>query len=73
MNLRREKVMAIYKNLEKALLQEECTYEEAKMAVDKLRETYLNKKAGNYLKAASLQEIARVAPSSCNHMPREEQ
>lgn len=59
------KVRKIYENLEKALLQEECTYEEAKMAVDKLRETYLNKKAGNYLKAVSLQEIASTTPNSC--------
>ena len=71
--MRKEKVKKIYEGLEKTLLQEECTYEEAKLAVDKLRETYFNKKAGNYLKNVSLQEIASAVPNSCDHTLRADQ
>lgn len=49
----------IYDRLEKAVLEEKCTYEEAKEAVDRLREIYFNRKAGNFLKNTDIQEIAR--------------
>ena len=54
----KEKSDRIYKRLEKALTEEICTYEEAKRAVDKLREDYFNKKAGNLLKNITIQKIA---------------
>ena len=56
--MQKDKVNKIYRNLEKALLEETCTYEEAKLATDKLIETYFNRKAGDFLKNATLQEIA---------------
>ena len=56
--MEKEKVDRIYKRLEKAILEEDCTYEEVRTAVDKLRETYLNRKASNLLKNISIQEIA---------------
>ena len=49
----------VYKRLEAALTEENCTCEEARAAVDKLREVYFNRKAGNLLKNTSLQEIAK--------------
>lgn len=56
----KEKSNRIYKRLEKALIEENCTYEEAKKAVDKLREVYFNKKVGNLLNNTSIQKIASV-------------
>ena len=56
----KEKSNRIYKRLEKALTEEVCTYEEAKKAVDKLREIYFNRKAGNLLKNTTIQKIASV-------------
>ena len=56
----KEKSERIYKRLEKALTEEVCTYEEAKKAVDKLREIYFNRKAGNLLKNTTIQKIANV-------------
>lgn len=49
----------VYKRLEEAMTEEDCTYEEAKAAVDKLRDVYFNRKAGNLLKNTLIQEIAR--------------
>ena len=57
----KEKVKRIYERLENALTEENCTYEEAKTAVDKLREDYFNRKAGNLLKKTTIQEIASTA------------
>ena len=47
---------------QKDITEETCTYEEAKEAVDKLREIYFNRKAGNFLKKVDIQEIASMAP-----------
>ncbi len=58
----KEKVRRTYERLEKAITEETCTYEEAKEAVDKLREIYFNRKAGNFLKKVDIQEIASMAP-----------
>ena len=49
----------VYKRLEEAMTEEYCTYEEAKAAVDKLRDVYFNRKAGNLLKNTLIQEIAK--------------
>ena len=57
----KEKVKRIYERLENALTEENCTYEEAKTAVDKVREDYFNRKAGNLLKKTTIQEIASTA------------
>lgn len=53
-----ERSKRIYERLEKALTEESCTFEEAKAAVDKLREMYFNRKAGNLLNKVTIQEIA---------------
>lgn len=55
----REKRNRIYARLEKALLEEPCTYEEAHNAVNKLTSEYFQRKSGNFLKNVSLEEIAR--------------
>lgn len=55
----KERVNRVYERLEKALCEEDCSYEEAKIAVDKLREIYFNRKAGNFINKRSIQEIAR--------------
>lgn len=57
----REKSQRIYNRLERALIEEACTYEEAKNAVDKLREIYFNRKAGNLLKNTTIQQIASAS------------
>ena len=57
--MKKKRVDRIYKRLEKALCEEICSYEEAKMAVDKLREIYFNRKAGNFVNKQTIQEIAR--------------
>lgn len=49
----------VYKRLEAALTEENCTCEEARAAVDKIREVYFNRKAGNLLKNTLIQEIAK--------------
>lgn len=54
----REKSKRVYERLEKVLLEENGTYEETKNAVDKLREIYLNRKAGNFLNNTTIQKIA---------------
>ncbi|RKI22041.1 hypothetical protein D7V82_20760 [bacterium 1xD8-6] len=54
----RERYKRVYGRLEKVLLEENCTYEEAKAAVDRLQEYYFNRKAGNFLKKRPFQEIA---------------
>lgn len=59
--MEKEKIDRIYKRLEKAILEENCTYEEARAAVDKLKEIYFSRKAGNLLKNVSIQEIASTA------------
>lgn len=56
----KEKTKRLYNRLEIVLLQENCTYEEAVAAVDKLREIYFNKKAGNLIKKTTIREIASV-------------
>ncbi|MCM1387839.1 MAG: hypothetical protein NC231_10955 [Bacillus sp. (in: Bacteria)] len=56
--LRKIKVNRIYRRLEKALCKEVCTYEEAKLAVDKLKEIYFNRKVSNFLCKQTIQEIA---------------
>lgn len=56
----KEKCTRIYERLETALIKETCTYEEAAVAVDKLRETYFRRKADNLLKNMTIQEIASV-------------
>lgn len=56
--MEREKINRIYERLEKAILEEDCTYEEAKTAVDKLQEMYFHRKAGSLLKNVSIQKIA---------------
>lgn len=58
--MEKEKVKRLYDRLEKALLEESCTYEEAMAAVDELREIYFNRKAGNLIKKTTIQEIASV-------------
>lgn len=58
--MEKEKVKRVYDRLEKALLEEDCTYEEAKKAVNKLREIYFNRKAGNLIKKIKMREIASV-------------
>ena len=57
-----EKVGRIYERLEKAMTEETCTYEEAKNAVDRLREIYFNRKTGNFLKSTTIQKIASIDP-----------
>ncbi len=52
----------MYERLEKAMLDDDCTYEEAKRAVDRLREHYFNRKASNFLKERSIKEIAGADP-----------
>ena len=54
--------MKVYERLEKAMLDDDCTYEEAKRAVDRLREHYFNRKASNFLKERSIKEIAGADP-----------
>lgn len=56
--MNREKSKRVYERLEKVLLEENGTYEETKNAVDKLREVYLNRKAGNFLNNTTIQKIA---------------
>lgn len=68
----REKTEKLYNRLEKALLEENCTYEEATAAVDKLREIYFNRKAGNLIKKATMKEIASVDLNSCDHTRHED-
>lgn len=58
--MEKDKTKRIYERLEKALTEEICTYEEAKAAVDKLRENFFNRKAGNFLKGKTIQEIAGI-------------
>lgn len=50
----------LYKRLEKALLEEPCSFAEAKCTVDRLEEVYFRRKPDNYLKTLNIQEIART-------------
>lgn len=54
----KEKSKRVYERLEKALLEENSTYEEAKNAMDKLRDVYFNRKTGNFLNKTTIQKIA---------------
>ena len=54
----KEKRNRIYARLEKALMEEPCTYEEARNAVCMLTSVYFQRKSGNFLKNVSLEEIA---------------
>lgn len=65
--LRREKIERIYKRLEQALLEEECTYEEANSAIGRLKWNYFDKKAGIFLNNVTIQEIAKADASKPEH------
>lgn len=58
--LDKQQIDIIYQRLEHALTEEPCTYEDAKAAVDKLREVYFNRNASNFLKKKTIQEIAGI-------------
>ena len=64
----KERLKRVYGRLEKALLEENCTYEEAIMAVDMLWEEYFIKKAKYFLGEATIQEIAGMRFASSGNM-----
>lgn len=58
--MEKDKVRRVYKSIENVLIEEKCTYEEADLALNKIRETYFNRKASKFLKSTTIQKLASI-------------
>lgn len=56
----KEKVKRMYNSIESVLLEENCTYEEAELTLNKIKETYFNRKASKFLKHTMFQKLASI-------------